>query len=149
MEEYCSRHPQLECVSILPSPSSADPDRFSEWAQATFQAPLIITSPPFEGSEDNDEILDVENWNFYRYVSDQCPPWPCLLDTTNREKSKLIDIINDAATKMYSPHAEKLGADDVLRLYGRFLTWRKELPSSIGNIESHNSQALPHVLSLL
>lgn len=108
-----------------------------------------MISAPFEGLEDNDDILDHAKWYFYRCVNDQCPTWPGLLATTNREKSKLVGIINDAATKMYTSQAERLTANDVLHLYQRFVNWRHELPGSIGNIESHNSQALPHVLSLL
>jgi hypothetical protein len=99
--------------------------------------------------EDNDNNLDDAKWYFYRYVNDQCPAWPSLLATTNREKSKLVAIIYDAVTKMYTPDGEGLTANAVLHLYSRFVAWREELPSSIGNIESYTSQALPHVLSLL
>lgn len=128
----------------------------SEWALATFQVPPPIVGALFEDLEDSDGevdeaniILDTRNWYFYRYINDTCPAWPSLLATTNREKSKLVGIISDAATKMYTQQGECLTADDVLRLYGRFIRWRKELPSFIGNTESHNSQALPHVLSML
>lgn len=112
--------------------------------------PQSIAAAHFEGLEDTDDSVDdARNWYFYRYVEDSPPAWPGLLATTDREKSKLVAIINDAATMMYDPQGARLTADDVLHLYGRFVTWRKQLPSSIGNIESYNSQALPHVLSLL
>jgi hypothetical protein len=122
---------------------------FSEWAQATFQVPLKINSATFEDIEDYDDKMDESPWYFYRYVNDNVPAWPGLLATTNREKSKLIDIINDATTMMYTSQAARVTANDVLHLYSRFVTWREELPSSIAHIESHKSQALPHVLSLL
>lgn len=120
-----------------------------EWAQATFQVSPTIVAAPVEGVEENDNILDNTKWYFYRSVNDQCPAWPSLLATTNREKSKLFAIINDVVTKLYTPGGKGLTANDVLHLYSRFIAWREELPSSIGNIESPASQALPHVLSLL
>jgi hypothetical protein len=112
--------------------------------------PPPFVAAHFEGLDNVDEnVDDGRKWYFYRYFNDSCPAWPGLLATTDREKSKLMAIINDAATMMYSSHGPMLTADDVLHLYGRFVIWRKDLPSSIGNIESYNSQALPHVLSLL
>ncbi|KAG0649396.1 Nitrogen assimilation transcription factor nirA [Hyphodiscus hymeniophilus] len=129
--------------------SSPNTNVLSEWAQATFQVPPIITSAPFEDMEDYDDELDQAPWYYYRYVNDTCPAWPGLLATTNREKLKLVNIINDATTLMYASHGARLSANDILRLYGRFVTWREELPDSIGNIEVQKSQALPHVLSLL
>jgi hypothetical protein len=130
-------------------PVRSETNAFSELAQATFQVPPMITSAPFEDIEDYDDKLDEAPWYCYRYVNDQCPAWPGLLATTNREKAKLVDIIDDAVTMMYTSKSARLTASDVLRLYSRFANWREGLPGSIGNIESHNSQALPHVLSLL
>lgn len=138
------------CVCVFSSTSRpADINAFSEWAQATFQVPPTVISAAFEDNEDYDDKLDEEPWWCYRYVNDTTPPWPGILATTNREKSKLIDIINDTTSMMYTSQGTKLTANDVLRLYSRFVMWREELPSSIGKIESHSSQALPHVLSLL
>jgi hypothetical protein len=81
-------------------------------------------------------------------MNDQCPAWPGLLATTNREKSKLTAIIKDVTTMMYSEQGSQISARKVLQHYNRYVAWREELPDAIGNIED-NSQALPHVLSLL
>jgi hypothetical protein len=120
-----------------------------EWAQVTFQVPESLGFTPSEDIDDNYGKLDDAKWYFYRYVNDQCPAWPGLLATTNREKAKLIDIIHDVSTMMYTKKGPRISAYNVLLQYSRFVTWRKELPSIIGNIENNNSQALPHVLSLL
>ena len=115
----------------------------------TFQVPATVNYAAFDAIEENDSKLDDTRWYFYRYVSDQCPAWPGLLATTNREKSKLIRIIQDVATMMYSEQGSKLSARQILQQYSRFVAWQKDLPSIIGDIENNNSQALPHVLSLL
>jgi hypothetical protein len=115
----------------------------------TFQIPPKIDTEPFDGIDSNDDKLDEANWHFYRYVNDRVPAWPSFQATTNREKSKLVSIVQDVTTAMYSQQGRQLSAQHVLQLYGRFVTWRDDLPSSIGNIERNKSQALPHVLSLL
>ena len=120
-----------------------------EWAQMTFQVPPDIKSVPYHEVEENDEEIDAAKWYFYRYVNDQCPAWPGLLATTNREKSKLTLIIQDVVTMMYTHYGPQLTASNLLQQYSRLVAWREELPSVIGNIENNNGQALPHVLSLL
>jgi len=120
----------------------------SEWAQVTFQAPPVMRFVSLEGTDDNDITLDSAKWYFYRFVNDQCPAWPGLLATTNRHRSKLDTIIGDVTTMMYNHDGQNLSARSVLDCYGRFLAWRRDLPSSIGSIENNRSQALPHVLSL-
>lgn len=115
----------------------------------TFQPPPNIRPAPLEWIESIDTKLDEAKWYFYRYVNDQCPAWPSLLASTNREKTKLLNIISDVTAMLYTPHGPQITAPRVLEQYGRFVTWREELPGRIGNIESNNSQALPHVLSLL
>lgn len=115
----------------------------------TFQVPAIIDLPVSESYKDFNNEHDEAKWYFYRYASDQCPEWPSLLATTNREKSKLIAIISDVATMMYTKDGPEVSAYDVLQQYARFLTWRDELPSIIGDIVTNSSQTLPHVLSLL
>jgi hypothetical protein len=114
----------------------------------TFQVPPTIEILPSEDLE-NEDSIDRANWYFYRYVNDQCPAWPGLLGTANREKTKLVAIINDVVVMMYDRHTTRIAAEHVLQLYSRLMTWRNELPDNLGNIETNNSQALPHVLSLL
>ncbi len=115
----------------------------------TFQVPPDIQSVPYREVEDDDEEIDAAKWYFYRYVNDQCPAWPGLLATTNREKSKLTLIIQDVVTMMYTHHGSQVSASSLLQQYGRLVAWREKLPSVIGNIKNNNGQALPHVLSLL
>jgi hypothetical protein len=50
---------------------------------------------------------------------------------------------------MYSQQGPPISARHILQQYSRFVKWRDELPEVLGNIENNNSQALPHVLSLL
>lgn len=120
-----------------------------EWAQITFQVPPTVHSVNYEGIEENDDKLDDAKWYFYRFVNDQCPAWPGLLATTNREKAKLTTIIQDISTMLYSQRTSQISAHHVMQQYSRLVAWREELPASIGNIEDNNNQALPHVLSLL
>ncbi|KAF8861070.1 hypothetical protein BDZ45DRAFT_286779 [Acephala macrosclerotiorum] len=120
-----------------------------EWSQLTFQVPPVLKSPTYGAYEDSDGTLDDAKWYFYRSIHDQCPSWPGLLATTNREKSKLTAIIQDVATTMYAPEGPLISARDVLHQYRRFIAWREELSSDIDNFEDHDSHALPHVLSLL
>jgi len=121
----------------------------SEWAQVTFQVPYKIPSATYEDVEENDDKLDDAKWYFYRYVNDQCPAWPGLLATTNRQRWKLTSIIQDICAMMYSQHTSEISAHQILQQYSRLIAWRDELPLSIGNIENNSSQALPHLLSLL
>ncbi|CAG8961044.1 hypothetical protein HYFRA_00002584 [Hymenoscyphus fraxineus] len=120
-----------------------------EWAQITCQAPQVIEFPVFDAIADTDVRLDHARWYFYRQASDQCPAWPGLLVTTNREKSKLIRIIQEISRMLYSRTAVPLSAHEVLQQYSRLTTWRENLPSIIGDVDNNPGQALPHVLSLL
>jgi hypothetical protein len=129
--------------------SQANVNQISEWAQMTFQVPPIVNPPPYDNVEERDTDLDDAKWYYYRYLNDQCPAWPGLLATTNREKSKLTAIIQDVTTMLYTDRGPQISARQLLEHYGRLVTWRKELPDVVGNIENNNSQALPHVLSLL
>ena len=115
----------------------------------TFQVPPTVSLAPYDGVEESDDKLDDAKWYFYRYLHDQCPAWPGLLATTNREKSKLTKIIQDTSTMLYTQEGPRISAGQLLELYSRFSRWRAELPEILGNVEKNNSQALPHVLSLL
>ncbi|KAF4628811.1 hypothetical protein G7Y89_g9344 [Cudoniella acicularis] len=92
-----------------------------EWAQVTFQVPPVVQYTSFDEVGENESKLDEARWYFYRYVNDQCPAWPGLLATTNREKSKLIRIVQDVATMMYNQQGPQLSAHDVLQQYSRIL----------------------------
>jgi hypothetical protein len=108
-----------------------------------------MTYGPYQDLEEPDGTLDNANWYSYRYLNDQCPAWPGLLASTNRERSKLITIIQDVSTLLYGSGGVPLSAKVILQCYNRFVIWRAELPNSIGNVEHGGSKALPHVLSLL
>jgi hypothetical protein len=111
--------------------------------------PPTISLALYNAVEENNDELDAAKWYFYRYANDQCPTWPGLLATTNREKSKLTAFIQDVTTMMYTQQGPKISPHHVLQQYSRLAAWREELPSVVSNIENNNSQALPHVLSLL
>jgi hypothetical protein len=121
----------------------------SEWAQMTFQIPTSLKEDLPKSIDNIDDELDEAKWYFYRFVNDQCPAWSGLVATTNREKAKLMDISKDVTTMLYNPTGPLIQASQILQQYARYVSWRERLPSSIGDIENNNSQALPHVLSLL
>lgn len=116
----------------------------------TFMVPALPQVPLHSLEMDSlqQHNLDSAQWYFYRYVNDQCPAWPGLLATVNREKSKLAMIIYDTVV-LYGTSGAGIQARQILTLYVRYRTWRERLPASIGNIAKNNSQALPHLLSLL
>lgn len=88
----------VNCDSHFPVPAN----RLNKWAQITFQTPpMVHPTQPGLIEEDGEEVDDLD-WHFYRYVNDQCLAFPGLLATTNREKSKLVEIINDIAIIMYT-----------------------------------------------
>ena len=149
MDEYTSWHSKPEYVSQGILSSYAQANGPSEWAQITHQVPPHVSYVPLDITEEGNSKQDKSTWSLYRYFSDQCPAWPSLLATTNREKAKLLIIIHDVSTMLYSGGAEQLSANQVLQQYRRFTTWRKSLPSVIGDLDNNHSQALPHVLSLL
>jgi hypothetical protein len=114
----------------------------------TFRVPTNFPLNLPETAEDNDNGLDDAQWYYYRYADDQCPAWPGLIATTNREKAKLTDIIRGATAMMYGPPSQIIQAHHILEQFRRYVSWREALPSVLGNLEN-NSQALPHVLSLM
>jgi hypothetical protein len=140
----------IRCLNVLvpfvliPN-SPANP--ISEWAQSTFQFPSILGFRDVENTRE-DASHDKLPWHFYRYEDDRCPAWPSLLATTNREKIKLIGIINDVSMMIWSPLSNIITARHVLEQYSKFVAWRVALPPALGDAET-TTQALPHVLSLL
>ncbi|TAQ83428.1 hypothetical protein B7494_g8248 [Chlorociboria aeruginascens] len=150
-------------LSILPSVIQLDSEGFAEvwattirgirnlsieWAQMTFQAPGPSNPVPFE---DTTRTIAQDNsmWHYYRFMNDEAPYWPSLFATTNQQKSALLAIINDTTTMMYSQFSQPISAIEILKYYRRFTIWRNDLPSALTDIEDHNAQPLPHVLSLL
>lgn len=115
----------------------------------TFQTPTLLNPSELDFDEENDDALDVAQWYFYRYVDDECPAWPGLLATTNREKAKLTNIISDVTILLYGTRNRSIKAHQILKQYARYVRWHEELPHAISNIDDNNSQNLPHVLSLL
>ncbi|OBT66212.1 hypothetical protein VE03_04312 [Pseudogymnoascus sp. 23342-1-I1] len=119
-----------------------------EWAQVTFQFPLILRFCDVENTHDEDASHDELPWYFYRYEGDQFPASQSHLATTNREKIKLISIINSVSMMICCPLSTTITARQVLEQYRKFVTWRAELPPILAEAET-STQALPHVLSLL
>ncbi|KAJ8061913.1 hypothetical protein OCU04_009701 [Sclerotinia nivalis] len=126
-----------------------------EWAQMTFKmAPAFI--PELQPTQYAEEIIrwegevDQLSWKPYRFPEDFRgePTFPCLTATTNREKSKLIEIIRDATILLYNTTGPQLYAEDLLAIYRRLLVWRENLPEKIARTSKKDAQVLPHVLSL-
>jgi len=115
----------------------------------TSQVPPTIKVPFSDEVDEQEEDLDVAKWFCYPSANDQPLAWQGLFTMTNHEKSKLISIIQDTTIALYDEQAEQISADCILQLYGRFVTWRNNLPSEIRNVERDNGKTLPHVLSLL
>ncbi|KAG9243582.1 hypothetical protein BJ878DRAFT_112552 [Calycina marina] len=120
----------------------------SEWAQITFCAPSTVLGP-LNHFEDGDNGIDEARWYCYRNVRGECPAWPSLLATTNRQRTKLVAIIDEVSTMFYSPIRNPITARQVLHSYSKLAAWRESLPHSIGGIENRSSPLLPHALSLL
>lgn len=97
-----------------------------------------------------EEEVDELCWKQYRSPLDFSgePTFSCLTATTNREKSKLIEIIHDATILLYDKTGSRIYAEDVLAIYRRLLVWRENLPEKIANTGKKDVQMLPHVLSL-
>ena len=93
--------------------------------------------------------MDEARWYFYRDVDDQCPAWPGLLATTNKEKNKLIVIIREMTSVLYGPRSQFIEAHQILTQYSKLANWRDDLPDSLRDLEGNINQALPHVLFLL
>ncbi|QSZ31836.1 hypothetical protein DSL72_001405 [Monilinia vaccinii-corymbosi] len=126
-----------------------------EWAQMTFKmAPDFI--PELQPTQFAEEItrwedeVDKLRWKSYRFPVDLTgePTFPCLMATTNREKSKLIEIVHDATTLLYNKTDSRIYAEDMLAIYRRLLVWRENLPEKIASTGRKDVQMLPHVLSL-
>jgi hypothetical protein len=74
---------------------------------------------------------------------------PSLAVITNREKTKLLDIVYDVEVLLYSSGGPLISAQDILNMYSRFITWREDLPCAIGNTSNKRTRLLPHALSML
>lgn len=127
----------------------------SEWAQMTFSvAPALI--PELQSTRLTKDIdlweaeIDNHIWKPYQIPTDFIggPTFPCLTATTEREKSKLIDIIHDATMLLHNTTGPRIFAEDLWTMYRRLLTWHEELPKEIGITGGKEVQILPHVLSL-
>ncbi|KAG9238959.1 hypothetical protein BJ875DRAFT_366647 [Amylocarpus encephaloides] len=122
-----------------------------EWSQVTCEVPTVVDYTSSNIVGDADAVYDNQNWYHYRNASDDLPPpSPGMIETTNREKSKLISIIQDVIWTFYFPSDTAILPRTFLQLYKRFLDWREALPTTLlGDLENHDDPALPHVLSLL
>jgi len=124
-------------------------NKVSEWAQVTFQVPSRIDLGAIHEDDGSEALRDDASWHFYSHKNDRVGAWPSLQATISREKSKLISIIEDVTTALYSQQSPQISAQQILEFYGRFVNWRSALPDVIGNMETNKNQALPHALSLL
>lgn len=112
----------------------------------TFQVPPTIHIHPTRAIESLNELC---NTNTCSSGNDPPPDQATLFAIANREKSKLIEIIGDAVTLMYTQHGPQITALQVLQLYNRFISWHDGLSSTIANVAGEHGQAPHYVLSLL
>ena len=87
-------------------------------------------------------------WRYYRKVGDgrELPKRPSHAIMTACMQASLFQII-DESLKLYCGHRGDVSAANVLKVYKRYLDWKEDLPSRIGQIEV-DDQPLPHVLYL-
>lgn len=115
----------------------------------TFQVPPIVLSADYVGIEKDDDSIDELGWYCYRFKEDKhLDGRPGLLATTNREKAKLLSIVQETATMLYSRRPPHISAHRIMQQYKKYSRWREELPAVIGDT-SIRSEVLPHILSLL
>lgn len=120
----------------------------SEWAQITFQVPPAIDLTLPSGIESLDELAKSKD-KPCMHNSDPPPERPGLVTIAILEKSKLIDIIDDVVTMMYTQHRSRITTAQVLQLLDRFVAWHDGLLTAIADVAGEDSQAHSHVLSLL
>lgn len=113
----------------------------------TFQIPPAIDIPT-HGIQSLNELYNAKS-NIRASGSVSPHVQPGLFATANQEKFKLVAIIGDAVTLMYTQNGPLITALQVLQLYGRFVSWRDGLSSEIASVFNGDGQAPPHVLSLL
>ena len=92
-------------------------NRLSEWVQMTFQVPPIVPSIRLIPFKENKEKIIDSKFLFYHFMNDQFFACPSLLVTTDQEKSKLIEIINENAIIIYSQYGPAVSAHDFLQQY--------------------------------
>jgi hypothetical protein len=131
-------------------------DKHSEWAQMTFQVPLIVNiNPPSNSNLDDKEHpthVDDISRELHRIPKDNIMKmdWHSAnAAIVNRKKAKLLNIIRDIEFLLHNPNGLPISARDMLIVYSRFLVWRRDLPTVISNTSNKYAQLLPHTLSML
>lgn len=94
--------------------------------------------------------LDADDrvWRFYRHPGDEreLPFRPSYGIITAYQQAQLFSIINESLCLYYGARG-KVSAANVLDVYGKYMTWKEDLPDVIANI-SEGDQPLPHILYL-
>ena len=91
---------------------------------------------------------DAAVWRFYRQVGDEreLPKRPSHAIATACMQADLFRIINESLN-LYCGHRGEVSAENVLKVYKRYLDWKEDLPPKIRQIEA-DDQSLPHILYL-
>ena len=124
-----------------------------EWAQVTHDCPASVSTRSLEylaRSADSEELIaQLDRTPWYLYTQENVEPHSqeSLIATVNREKMKLINIIDHVCAMMYGRGQSSITAEDILQAYTRFEAWSENLPECISGDE--RSHVLPHVISLL
>lgn len=115
-----------------------------------FRIPHVIDMTFVRENAVDDERLDMTRWHIYSTPKGVVSSWPSLQATTTRQKSKLIGIVHDMTTILYSESDPPISARTILDLYKRFILWREDFAEAlIGVAAENNGHGLPHILSLL
>lgn len=118
------------------------------WASLTYQKPVSVPAFPMSSPLQSNRFAAF--WQPYRYFQDKSTQQvPSQAVATAEAMTGLGQIIHEMAG-MYCGRSESVTARSVIRLYYRFLDWKRSLPlplavTSDGVTLSH---PLPHVLSL-
>jgi hypothetical protein len=123
-------------------------DTGSSWKGVTYQrmwAPPAPQGPIFQNIQ-----LDADDrvWRFYRHPGDarELPFRPSHAIITACQQAKLFSIINESIG-LYCGARGKVSAANVLEVYGKYMSWKEDLPDVIANI-GEGDQPLPHILYL-
>ncbi|KAL2040459.1 hypothetical protein N7G274_006902 [Stereocaulon virgatum] len=123
-------------------------DTGSSWKGVTYQrlwAPPAPQGPIFQNIQ-----LDADDrvWRFYRRPGDarELPFRPSHGIMTACQQAELFSIINESIG-LYCGARGKVSAAKMLEVYGKYKSWKDDLPGVIANI-GEGDQPLPHILYL-
>lgn len=87
-------------------------------------------------------------WQPYRRLHDRdVPGRPSHATECAKAFAQLNQIVHETIN-VYCGSRGPVSATSILRLYAKFMDWRRELPESLRNTSGDAQNALPHVFTL-